>query len=416
MIRHKREQHRKKNFKCCPYCLKDVPRYKEHIQRCKNCVYDDIISLFTNFEESNFLEEKEENFSKNISFEFSTYKAFDVKIGEGGFGNVFYGMNHENTFPLAIKIFKNNNLDFYYFKREIDFINIFKDQIFFPKIYHYIFSDNKKVIAQTLHGPNLKKLADLCGGKLSLYTILSIGIELLKRIETFHSFGLIHGDIKPSNVLYGNFTTKNILQKDSLYLIDYGVSKKYLTTKNKHIEYSIEKKISGTYQYCSRHALNHEKISRRDDIESIFYTLIKLYRGELPWTKYSKEFTGEIEVEKIKERNFNCEIKFLVKGMPEIFEFIYRNIQTLKFDEKPPYDIYITLLQKEKIKILQKNNINKYKFIWVDIIKDVFGKRHKNNNALQLEIRKKFFYLDKDVLEKYFQDIQKEDIYSILNL
>ena len=145
MIRHKNEQHEKKNFKCCPYCLKDVPRYKEHIQRCKNCVYDDIISLFTNFEESNFLKEKEDNFSKNISFEFSTYKAFDVKIGEGGFGNVFYGMNHENSFPLALKIFKNNNLDFYYFKREIDFINIFKDQIFFPKIYHYIFSDNKKL-------------------------------------------------------------------------------------------------------------------------------------------------------------------------------------------------------------------------------------------------------------------------------
>ena len=51
--------------------------------------------------------------------------------------------------------------------------------------------------------------------------------------------------------------------------------------------------------------------------------------------------------------------------MPEIFEFIYKNIQTLKFDEKPPYEIYIALLQKEKIKILQKNKINKYKFIWV---------------------------------------------------
>ena len=86
----------------------------------------------------------------------------------------------------------------------------------------------------------------------------------------------------------------------------------------------------------------------------------------------------------------------------------------MKFDEKPPYDIYITLLQKEKIKILQKNNIHKYKFIWIDIIKEIFGKKHKNNNFLQMEIRKKFLCLEKDILENYFKDIQKEDIYSIL--
>ena len=124
-----------------------------------------------NFEEINFSKDKEENFTKNISFEFSSYKDFDVKIDEGRFGNVFYGINHENSFPIALKIFKKNNLAFYYFKREIDYINTFKVQIFFPKIYHYIFSDNNKVFSQTLHGYNLKKLADICGGKSPIYAI-----------------------------------------------------------------------------------------------------------------------------------------------------------------------------------------------------------------------------------------------------
>lgn len=414
LLRHKNEQHEKKNFKRCPYCLKDIPRYKEHIQRCKKCIYDDIISSFENPDENRTLNDKKQQLSKNLFFEFSTYKAFDVKIGEGSFGKVFYGINHKNSFPLALKFFKNNNYDFYLFKREIDYITIFKDQKFFPKIYYYEFSDNKKIIVQTLLGPNLRKLADLCGGKLPLYTILSIGIELLKRIEIVHSFGIIHGDIKPSNILYGNFTVNKVEQKDSLYIIDYGLSRKYLTTKNMHIEYTRVEKISGTYEYCSRHAINHERISRRDDIESILYTLIRLYRGELPWTKYSREFTGDLEIEKIRECNFNCEPKSLFKGMPSIFEFIYKNIQTLKFDEKPPYDIYITLFQKEKIKILQKNNIAKYKFIWIDIVKEAFGKKNKNNTFLQTEIRKIFFFLEKEVLIKYFQDIQKEDIYSIV--
>ena len=82
MICHKREQHEKNNFKSFPSCQKNIPRYKEHIQRSKKFSYDDIISLFTNIEESNFSKDKEEKFTKNISFEFSSYKAFDVKICE----------------------------------------------------------------------------------------------------------------------------------------------------------------------------------------------------------------------------------------------------------------------------------------------------------------------------------------------
>ena len=415
-IRHNKEKHEKKNFKRCPYCHKDVSRYKEHLQRCQKCIYNNIVSLFENFDDNISECDKKEHFSKSLFFEISSYKAFEVKIGEGTFGNVFYGINLENSIPFAVKIFKNKKYNDSSFRREINNIELFRNQKFFTKIYYSEFSDKNKIIVQTLLGPNLKTLTDLCGGKLPLYTILSIGIELLKRIEIIHSLGIIHGDIKPSNILYGNFTANNTIEKDSLYIIDYGLSKKFLTCKNRHIKYSMEKKISGTYEYCSHHALNFEKISRRDDIESLFYTLIKLYRGELPWTKYAKEYTGETKIEKIRECNFNCEPKLLLEGMPELFEFIYKNILMLDFDEKPPYDIYITLFQKEKLKILKKKNISKYKFIWVDIIKEILSQKNKCNHFLEMEIRKSFFSLEKEVLEKYFEDIQKENIYSIFDL
>ena len=41
---------------------------------------------------------------------------------------------------------------------------------------------------------------------------------MIERIQTFHEKGYIHRDLKPENFLFKNGT---------LYLIDYGLSKKY---------------------------------------------------------------------------------------------------------------------------------------------------------------------------------------------
>ena len=38
-----------------------------------------------------------------------------------------------------------------------------------------------------------------------MYTILSIAIELLKRLEVLHKNGILHKDIKPSNIVFDNF-------------------------------------------------------------------------------------------------------------------------------------------------------------------------------------------------------------------
>lgn len=410
--RHKKEQHEKRNFKTCPYCFKEVPRFKEHLQRCKRCIYNNIISLFQDSNNNNSKLEKEKFLINDSIFNHSKYKAFQVKIGEGTFGNVFYGINLENSNPFAIKIFKDRKKENHSsFQKELNFIQEFRNEKFFPKLFYSEYSNSNKIIIQSLHGPNLKKLAYLSGGKFPLYSILSIGIELLKRVEIIHSHGIIHCDIKPSNILYGNFTDNNILEKDSLFLVDYGLSKKYLNNNNKHYEYLENQKVGGTYEFLSRHALNCERLSRRDDIESIFYTLVYLFKGELPWSKFAKKYSGKEEFMKIRDFNFNYNIKTLIEGLPEVFEFIYRNIEFLNFDEKPPYEYFITLLEKEKIKILKKNNINsKYKYIWVEEIKEALDIKYKNNEAIINKIQETFFSLDKDVIKEYFSDIQKENI------
>ena len=63
--------------------------------------------------------------------------------------------------------------------------------------------------------------------KFSLKTICMIGCEMTERLECLHKIGFIYRDLKPENILIGNFTDYS-----ELYLIDFGLAKRYKNFKN----------------------------------------------------------------------------------------------------------------------------------------------------------------------------------------
>jgi serine/threonine protein kinase len=92
-----------------------------------------------------------------------------------------------------------------------------------------------------------------------------------------HESGYIHRDLKPDNILLGRKSSHM-----DLYLIDFGLSRKYLDNNCIHCPYSENVNFKGNIVFSSKNCLLGVSPGRRDDFESICYLLIFMQQGALP--------------------------------------------------------------------------------------------------------------------------------------
>lgn len=72
-------------------------------------------------------------------------------------------------------------------------------------------------------------------------------------------------------------------QKNKLYFIDFGLSKKYIEN-GMHVEPAKRKKKPvGTIEFTSTNSLEGGSYSRKDEIEQIAYSILFISVGRLPW-------------------------------------------------------------------------------------------------------------------------------------
>lgn len=109
-------------------------------------------------------------------------------------------------------------------------------------------------------------------------TVVLIGLEMIKLVQFVHSRGVLHRDIKPDNFLIGR--NQNLHR---IFMIDFGLAKKYIGKDKQHIAYKDNKDLTGTARYASINTHLGVEQGRRDDLESLMYVLIYFLKGGLPW-------------------------------------------------------------------------------------------------------------------------------------
>ena len=191
-----------------------------------------------------------------------------------------------------------------------------------------------------LLGQSLENLFQSQNKSFSIKTACMLGIQMIDRIEYVHSRKIIHRDIKPDNFVMGRGLKSHIV-----YVLDFGLSKKYWSSSHKcHIPFCRGKKLTGTARYASINALSGCEQSRRDDLESIGYIIMYFIRGSLPWQglKINKR---DDRYKKICEKKKETSAKDLCSGFPNEFEHFVSYTRNLQFTEVPDYNYLKNLLK-----------------------------------------------------------------------
>ena len=301
---------------------------------------------------------------------FKKYKLLRL-IGKGSFSEVYLGENIVTKKIYSVKIenrylIKTENLE----KELYILLNLKCFGI--PEVISFGRSGKYNILVQTLLGKSLEKIWLENNRSFNTKDICMIAIQTLDRIEYIHSKNYLHRDIKPENFLVG-YPDSSVI-----YLIDFGLSKKYRSSRTgKHIKSLKIKKIDGTTNFLSLNAMRGNEQSRKDELESLGYMYIYLAKGELPWSNI-KCHKIEDMITKTGIMKSKISVENLCQKLPNEFCQYMNYVKKLSFEQNPDYE-YLRNLFKN-ILFRNKERLDNI-FSWVDprnISKDNIRKRYSS--------------------------------------
>lgn len=261
------------------------------------------------------------------------------KISAGSFGTVYTGVDLKNNEQIAIKIEKVTGGDeMRSVLREGTFLKKLEGIRGIPKTYWSGSKGDQDVLVLTLLGKDLASYLKIYK-KFSLKTVLMIADQLLVLLENIHNKCLLHRDIKPENILVGRGE-----QSDTIFFVDFGISKYYKDNLGRHIAYREKKSFIGTTRYASIAAHLGIEISRKDDLESLAYVIIFLAKGQLPWQNLN--VSESEKTKKVGEIKIKTSVEELCKGLPEEIGKYLTYVKNLSFKENPDYIFLKGLIMK----------------------------------------------------------------------
>lgn len=255
------------------------------------------------------------------------------QIGKGGFGSIWLVKDKSSSQLLAMKAEKTRH-HAKTLSCEKKCLRELQGDPYFPTYYEEAHLPHYDLMFMECLGPSLRKLKRQCtDSRFTLSTSLRIAIEMLRSIRALHEKGYIHRDIKPDNFVL------RASKSAPIALIDYGLSRRYITEDGEMIPPRIKPGFVGTDKFASITAHNSEEQTRRDDIESWFYCLLQIMLGQVPWSQYRKRDDMKIVKETIDYHTF------LAEYPPQIAE-CWDLIPPSGNTDAPPYDDLILAIQE----------------------------------------------------------------------
>ena len=251
------------------------------------------------------------------------------KLGEGSFGAIYAAKSQHNWYAIKLE---NKNRGQNLLENEAYIMSYLHGKRI-PFIKSFGYSGDYNILVMELMGKSLENIFEnLPVKKLTVNCVAKLGLQMVEILEFIHNKHIIHRDIKPDNFVMGRGEKSKYL-----YLLDFGLAKKYRSsTTLKHYPMIKKKNLTGTARYASINALNGLTQSRRDDLESVGYVLLYFLRGKLPWQGLHVK-KKEDRYHKIMEIKIETSPHQLCKGFPKEFEEFVEYTRNLEYEQDPDY-------------------------------------------------------------------------------
>ncbi|KAK6107389.1 Protein kinase domain containing protein [Brugia malayi] len=265
----------------------------------------------------------------------------DKMIGGGGFGQIYRVTDERTKSVLAIKIEPEDHEP---------------GRMILEQKYASGNFCGYNFIAMQILGKNLSELRKhQPKRRLSISTVSHVGLQSVTALKAVHDIGYIHRDVKPSNICIGLHPHRR-----TIYIVDFGMARQYRFDDGVVRKERYYAGFRGTVRYVSVTVHERRDQGPVDDFWSLFYSLVELIQGSLPWSA----FVEPDEIAKFKKNVIFDEFGRLV---PKEMETIMKHLSQLHYHQIPNYELLTTELNK----MLPKNMPEDLQYDWETTQSDI---------------------------------------------
>ncbi|MCH8913668.1 MAG: serine/threonine protein kinase, partial [Planctomycetes bacterium] len=197
----------------------------------------------------------------------------DEKIGDGGFAVVFRAYDRTLERPVALKILKPTDKQIPSIQQEARAAAALNH----PNVCTIHSIDDSEgismIVMEYLKGQSLKQM--IAGGALGPKKVAPIAVQVARGMAAAHEAGVIHGDLKPANIIVTHEGTAKVL--------DFGLANRRrlrdLGDSTKSLDLAGSGSLAGTPGYMSPEQVDGAEASAAGDVFSFGLVIYELLTG-----------------------------------------------------------------------------------------------------------------------------------------
>jgi hypothetical protein len=126
----------------------------------------------------------------------------------------------------------------------------------------------------------------------------------------------------------------------NINLIDFSLSEEFVDEEGEVVEEPAHSVFKGSISFWSRRVLTGGYPCRRDDVESLIYSMMYILKGTLPWLPDALHVFSNSDEKKqfVIKLKRSLKIEDIFIGYPSVFINVYKHIEELDFTGEPDYE------------------------------------------------------------------------------